>query len=323
MAVLFSIIIPVYNAEKTIERAVLSLIEQGYDSLQVILIENGSTDNSYEKCVALSKSYPQTVEAYVNEEKGVSAARNRGLSLARGEIIGFCDADDYYERDVLAKIKDIFISRKVDVVVTGFSIDEGNSERIVSCKKEEEICADIAIKRCIKDASFMGSVWNKFFRREILVNGVEFPKGIYFMEDTYFNVDVFSRNSGIRTYVAKINTYYYVQNDDSATHNTDTLYDLNGTSIGNVTRYLIIDHLNISWEIKRLIKSEICKVAVDVARKNKDIDSKRFIKQIRDIKDCYSDLLKESIISCDLRGMKYSFWGLIFILKYHNSIENS
>lgn len=98
----YSIIVPVHNAESTITRCVESVVSQNVD-LQVILIENGSSDRSANECEILSQKY-NCVEYYQSKLSGVSYARNIGLDKAEGDIIGFCDADDYYEPDCLEKV---------------------------------------------------------------------------------------------------------------------------------------------------------------------------------------------------------------------------
>ena len=98
----YSIIVPVHNAESTITRCIESIVNQNV-GLQVILIENGSTDDSASVCEILSRKY-DCVEYYQSKLSGVSNARNIGLNKADGDIIGFCDADDYYEPNSLNRM---------------------------------------------------------------------------------------------------------------------------------------------------------------------------------------------------------------------------
>ena len=95
-----SIIVPVYNAEKTIEYCIDSIIAQKTKfEIELILVEDYSTDRSYEICLALEKKYTE-IKLYRTNGKGVSAARNTGLSHSTGDVVGFCDSDDIYEKDV-------------------------------------------------------------------------------------------------------------------------------------------------------------------------------------------------------------------------------
>lgn len=105
-----SIIVPVYNAEKTIEYCIDSIITQKTKfEIELILVEDYSTDRSYEICLALKKKYTE-IKLYRTNGKGVSAARNTGLSHSTGDVVGFCDSDDIYEKDVFEKTKALFSS---------------------------------------------------------------------------------------------------------------------------------------------------------------------------------------------------------------------
>ena len=98
----FSVIVPVYNAAKTVERCVDSLYKSGGENLQIILIEDSSKDHSWEVCQRLAAKY-ETVTALHNEHNsGVSHARNKGLNAATGEYLLFCDSDDYWEEGYVA-----------------------------------------------------------------------------------------------------------------------------------------------------------------------------------------------------------------------------
>ena len=92
-----SIIVPVHNATVTLDRCVKSIVEQSYHDIECILIENGSTDDSLELCQSYAKKY-SCIKVVVSE-KGVSGARNVGVSMSTGDIIGFCDSDDFFEAD--------------------------------------------------------------------------------------------------------------------------------------------------------------------------------------------------------------------------------
>ena len=104
----FSVIIPVYNAEKYIERAIDSIVKQDYKDYEMILINDGSTDRSLEIIQRLAERNSRIrVESIVNE--GVSHARNKGIELANGEYVLFMDADDMHEENTLQQIEDFLV----------------------------------------------------------------------------------------------------------------------------------------------------------------------------------------------------------------------
>lgn len=97
---LISVIVPVYNVEKYLPECVESIISQTYDNLEVILIDDGSTDRSGKICDEFAEKDSRIVVIH-QKNSGVSAARNRGLDLCRGEYISFVDSDDYYCTDLM------------------------------------------------------------------------------------------------------------------------------------------------------------------------------------------------------------------------------
>lgn len=102
---LISVIIPIYNVAIYLEQAINSIIEQtiGFDKIEVILINDGSTDNSEEICRKYQKKYPQNIKYFIQKNSGVSIARNKGLSEAKGKYINFLDGDDYWEKTAFEK----------------------------------------------------------------------------------------------------------------------------------------------------------------------------------------------------------------------------
>ena len=98
-----SIILPIYNAEKYLEECVKSVITQTYQNIQIILVNDGSKDNSWEICQNLKKKDPRII-AITQKNSGVSVARNAGLNIADGEWIMFVDPDDVLSQDIVEKL---------------------------------------------------------------------------------------------------------------------------------------------------------------------------------------------------------------------------
>ena len=116
---IITVIIPVYNSEKYLEKTIKSILEQTYNNYELILIDNGSTDNSAEICKKYQEK-DKRVKFYIQSKKGVSNARNMGIEKATGEFICFVDSDDYIEKDMLNSYMDIYIKYKPDLIVSGF-----------------------------------------------------------------------------------------------------------------------------------------------------------------------------------------------------------
>ena len=102
---LFSVIVPVYNAEKSIERCVESICKSGGDKVEVVLVEDGSKDDSYAKCVQLAEKYTQVKIFRNSKNSGVSFTRNRAIENATGEYLLFLDSDDYVAEEYVCSLR--------------------------------------------------------------------------------------------------------------------------------------------------------------------------------------------------------------------------
>lgn len=256
----YSIIVPVHNAESTITRCIESIVNQNV-GLQVILIENGSTDDSASVCEILSRKY-DCVEYYQSKLSGVSNARNIGLDKADGDIIGFCDADDYYEPNSLKKVSKIFEQYEIDIVYMALYIVNNGAHTLRSVKKERIINSFEAIDNVISNPCVMGSVWNKFFKKE-LIGGHRFAEELSYLEDGYFNVEILNDNKNIKIYLSKEPGYNYVENINSATNNFQKLFDEN-----NKLKYVnalqkMLSLFGMQDKEKRCIRAAIFRVSVE------------------------------------------------------------
>ena len=126
----FSVVIPIYNVEKYLEETILSVINQniGFEkNIQIILVNDGSTDNSENICIKYQKKYPDNIKYVYQENKGVSSARNEGMKYVKGEYINFLDSDDIWNEDVFEKVYDFFKANEdiIDVVACRQKFFEG------------------------------------------------------------------------------------------------------------------------------------------------------------------------------------------------------
>lgn len=265
----FSIIIPVYNAEKYIKRCVESIIEQNYEENEIILVEDHSTDRSMEICMELEHCHSNILLTQ-NIRKGASAARNTGIKMASGDVVGFCDADDYLDKNVLNQVRNIFLNNDVDMVYTAFTRIGNGTVYKISVKRDEIIDSSTAIEYIVCNPIIMGSVWNKFYRKELFAD-TSFPTDLSHLEDGYFNIKLLSHNRESRIYISGINTYFYVQNDCSITNNIDNCYDENGKLKYNNTLYKMIEDISLTKEEVKYIKDDIYRLAVE----NIDIEMRK------------------------------------------------
>ncbi len=218
-SILISVIVPVYNAESYIERCINSLLKQSLKKIEIIAINDGSADNS----LAILQSLAQTdirLRVINQENQGVSMTRNKGIELARGEYIGFVDADDYIEPDMYEKLYREAIKHHCDVVVSNV-YDETPAKKVISLNFKsgkfeiDHSRMDEELKEHI--FKFGHAVWHKIYRRQLIVTEqIKFYSySEVSSEDMLFNLLVLSRVNSI--YYLNEPLYHYVNNEQSLT----------------------------------------------------------------------------------------------------------
>lgn len=186
----YSVIIPIYNAEKTLSRCIDSLISQNYPDAEIILINDGSTDNSGAICQSYQLRYSQIV--YISKEnEGVSTARNVGLEIAKGKYILFVDSDDYVSDHYFQSIDSALSSSNSDLLQFSHCKVNGKSEIQVlrtPCLSNtfEEYTSKICHAICHKT---INSPWSKAYRRNLIAeNHLRFRPDLSIGEDRLFNI---------------------------------------------------------------------------------------------------------------------------------------
>ena len=179
----FSIIIPIYNAAEFLENCLKSILGQTFKDFEVICINDGSTDNSLEILEKYAKK-DDRIKIYSQNNLGVSAARNLGIDVAKGEYILFCDADDKYKTNLCSVVSSTIHRDNSDIIAFGHenyidgSLDDIDFKYISKIKKKNKL----------KDwLSLQVFIWEKAFKREFLLkNNIRFPVGIKNAEDLIF-----------------------------------------------------------------------------------------------------------------------------------------
>lgn len=181
-----SIIIPVYNTEKYLEACLRSVMEQSLQEIEVILINDGSTDSSLEIMERFHAQYPDRIRVLSKENGGQASARNMAIPLCTGEYVGFVDSDDYIEHEMYEKMYLKAVETDADYVECDYvnvKINEtGQQERIA------DYGSRVREYTCKKDMFIdpMLAPWNKIYKRELLQKSdVRFPEGLIY-EDTAF-----------------------------------------------------------------------------------------------------------------------------------------
>lgn len=150
-----SIVVPIYNVEKYVKKCIESLIKQTYKNIEIILVDDGSTDNSVGIIDEYANKDPRVVAIH-QENKGVSAARNAGLKVARGEYIGFVDPDDYVDCQMYEVMVNKLQTGFADLAVCGYlKVWESSGEIETFCLADKIVSA----KNCLNDLfDFRGGI---------------------------------------------------------------------------------------------------------------------------------------------------------------------
>ena len=196
-----SVIIPVYNAEAFLEDMIGSLSSQGWENLQILLSDDGSTDDSLPVMRAFAEQDPR-ITVVTGENAGVSAARNRALLLADGDYIGFADSDDLLEQGYLSALVSALEETGTDMACCGFSryyVRSGKQDELPVAGHERRIVdRDGMAQLMLRPDGYTTVLWNKLFRREALMGEdgqlMQFDENLHIVEDGEF---IF--RSGIRS----------------------------------------------------------------------------------------------------------------------------
>lgn len=191
MEALVSVIIPMYNVEKYIDECIKSVINQTYKNLEIILINDGSTDNSYDICKKYSETDARII--LINKENGGSAsAKNFGLKIAKGDYITFVDSDDFIQNDMIEYMLNKIEKTKADIIQCDF-ISLYKDSKVISKSgiTEETISSQMFLKLFLtewKNSLF----WNKLFKKEVI-------KGVYFKEGRCIDDEFFTYKCVIKS----------------------------------------------------------------------------------------------------------------------------
>jgi len=224
--IMFSIIMPVFNVEKTLERAIISVLGQSENNFELILVNDCSTDGSLDIC----KKY--TVDSKItlinkSKNEGLSSARNSGLNIAKGDYVVFMDSDDWLEKNTLDNLYARIKTVDSDVVLFGFFDDFYNTNDVlihssVVVPPDYLIISDEVLHKEIINlelCNLYGFAWNKAYKRTLLINNQLFFNDITLIEDIEFNIRVFNIAAKV-SFISNPFYHYTRQKSTSLTNKT-------------------------------------------------------------------------------------------------------
>ncbi len=281
-----SVIVPVYNVEKYLNKCIDSLINQSLKDIEIIIVNDSSPDNCQAIIDTYQKNYPNLIKSFIKENGGQGSARNYGLDYASGEYISFVDSDDWLDLNMLEKMYNLAIKDNSDIVICDMmDYYEDGSKKFFNCTKYDSVY------------KVTPSACNKIFKREI-INNIRFLNGLWY-EDFNFTTKILLNNPKIST----ISNLYYnchsrkvsTMNNNNAIKNLDIITiieDLkdyaykNNLFNDNLFEYLIFDHILIT-SINRVTnqkskdKNKVIRELRNYCKKNlKNYKTKDFYKSI-------------------------------------------
>mgnify|MGYP003356450901 FL=1 len=218
-----SIIVPVYNVEAYLEKCVESILKQTYTNLEILLVNDGSTDKSGELCDKLALR-DHRIRVIHKENGGLSDARNRGIDEASSNLIGFIDSDDYIDEDMYETLYRQMVASKADLSMCGhYDVYHQIPEKQVAEIKTWELMPEEAIKMVMEAKILSVTAVNKLYKKA-LFEQLRFRIG-KIAEDAFIMVDLIHQCSKIVATNEK--KYYYVHRENSITTQKFSLKFLN------------------------------------------------------------------------------------------------
>ena len=299
---LISIIIPCFNAEKTLEKCLKSVVQQSYANLEIIIIDDGSTDETsliYNKF----QSNDERILVLKQQNSGVSKARNTGVKAATGDYICFVDSDDWAELNYCSELYSLLVGENADISIVEASYEDENGNVLCSKPISDEKIFDgnRALVLLLEDQEIQSHPWGKLFKADLLKN-VHFPKNLKCFEDYSTLFKIF--NKAVKVVKSNEKLYHYIQREDSLSHNLSpaTAYQF----------FLAIMEVFEFWrnsakvgDRNKIIKNIVRKLLMVLKRITRNTKEDEMKSEKEEIRRAFNSFLKYS--ATDI-GLEYYFY---------------
>ena len=283
---LISVIVPCYNVEKYLEKCVDSIVNQSYQNLEIILVDDGAKDSTPQLCDKLALTDPR-IKVLHKVNGGLSDARNAGFDICTGKYVCFFDSDDWIELDTIKTAYDKMICNNLDLVVWGYSADFVDDNEALLNKRlcaVNGICAKSNDNQVLLQRDTLGLcgyAWNKLYKADIIKdNNLCFEKGISLVEDILFNSLYFSKCEKIE-FIDFIGNHYIQRGRVTlGTKRYENVFELK--LMGCEARENILKHFGITNnKIMAPFYYGALKPAVNNIKTQSDISKKDKIKKLK------------------------------------------
>jgi len=300
---LVSIIVPVYNSEKYVDKCINSILNQTYKNIELILIDDGSIDNSGHLCDVYA-NVDRRVKVIHMKNSGVSSARNKGIEAARGKFIQFVDSDDYIEKNMVETLVHE-INNNVDIVLCGYKRLTKDNNRIINAKnsnlyKQVSITKEMFLNQFdnFYKNQYINYLWNKlYFSSIIKKNGIEFDNSIDWGEDLMFNLEYLGYCNNI-TIIDKLLYNYINYNNDSITSKFNSELYNNQQNMYKKVREFLKSNNKYLGENKQVVERKFTDAIVmclsNLFYKNSNYNKIEIINKI-------SEIIEDDVVREDLK----------------------
>ena len=300
-----SVIVPVYNVEQYLERCVDSIINQTYKNLEIILVNDGSTDNSGQLCDELAKK-DDRIRVIHKKNGGLSDARNVGIDEAEAELVGFIDSDDYIDEDMYEVLINNLKAANADLSMCGhYDVYNNVPESQVSDKKTWELSTQEAIKMVMEAKILSVTAVNKLYKKS-LFSELKFEIG-KIAEDAFIMIKLLDKcNKIVATNEKK---YYYVHRENSITTQKFSLKFLNVIEAYEQNKEIILEKYPELKEVAQMRMNWAYFYVLDRLLLDKEYNDKKLEnKLISYLKDQSKGILTDSLFT---KGRKIGFVALL------------
>ncbi len=281
-----SVIIPVYNTEKYLRRCFDSVIAQDYKNLEIVIINDGSEDNSEQIINEYKNKYPELISYYKKENSGVADTRNFGIEKAKGDYIMFLDSDDYIDKALLKTLEE-YVNKNIDLIKFKLQRvnEEGKTLEIVSGATFEKTTGEDGFNKLYSTDVLLDSPCVYLIKKELFVkNSLKFTVGT---EHEDFGLVPFIIVLAQTMVSVNFYGYYYVQSDNSITRNEDYTKTIK-KAYDALKHYdnaiILIEILNISKLTKQNLKIYYTNAIILKAKELYNDEQKKYIKEIKNRK---------------------------------------
>jgi len=319
-----SVIVPIYNVEKYLRRCIDSIINQSYENLEIILVNDGSLDNSSAVCEEYKKNDNRIIVIH-QENKGVSAARNAGIDLHSGKYISFVDSDDWIDRDMIYSLYHNLIKYDADISVCGMRCFDKDANLISSEQLDTNkiVIFSEPLSAFKEDKDYICDVvWNKLYKSHLFADN-RFQVGKIFEDTAIMYLLIEQSKNIVYDLTAKYN--YQIRGGSITNSFSDEFFSHSEVLI-NRYKYLSDKYPVLEKKYRKSIFRGYLYIVEKLYRSN--VDFKTYKSQISRITDAVKDFNMDdcNLSDSDMKILKLAmgnYKSFITISKYLNQLESA